>query len=187
MANKVHFTNSVKDMEAFIAAAQIPKSLDGQEDWTYAYVEPTEGENARMLDTATRDALLAEREAIVKQYEDATREWIANPGAYAASLKAKRDAIAARLREDYWKLDPYVRARSWYDRIGVLKEGGAIDYYPEKAAAADKKQKEVDEVASNLAAVAITEKQPELQAPQQPGQQQQQQQVQAATNADDVD
>ncbi|KAK4034537.1 hypothetical protein C8A01DRAFT_18697 [Parachaetomium inaequale] len=120
-------------MEEFIPLKHIPKDLEGDEDWTYQYVEPAEGENAKLADAATRDRLLAAREALYKEYESATLEWIRNAGedkAAAEEIKARRNAIADRLREDYWNVDPYVRARSYYDRIGVLLPGGKLDWYP---------------------------------------------------------
>ncbi|KAK3942080.1 Cral trio domain protein [Diplogelasinospora grovesii] len=129
VANKVHFTNSLKEVEEFVPAKQVPKELEGEEDWEYKYVEPVPGENDKMKDTQTRDRLLAARELLVKEYEAATINWIKNPT--DDSIKAKRDALAARLREDYWNLDPYVRARSFYDRTGVLLPGGKTDYYPQ--------------------------------------------------------
>ncbi|KAL2117551.1 hypothetical protein VTJ04DRAFT_7211 [Mycothermus thermophilus] len=183
VANKVHFTNSAKEMEEFIPLKHIPKDLDGEEDWTYSYVEPREGENAAMLDTATRDRLLAERAKLYKEYEDATLEWINTPstaGDAAEKIKARRNDIAARLRADYWNLDPYVRARSYYDRIGVLQPGGKLDWYPgekekekeaEKTAAGggaaageetkttvsgDEEKKAVEAVATAMAQVAVT-------------------------------
>ncbi|KAK3689789.1 phosphatidylinositol transfer protein CSR1 [Podospora appendiculata] len=128
VANKVHFTNNAKEMEAFIARSQIPKGLDGDEDWEYAYVEAVPGENDHMHDTATRDRLLAAREELVKQYENATMHWILNPD--SAEAKAVRNAIAAKLRDDYWVVDPYLRARSFYDRTGVLGAGGKVEFYP---------------------------------------------------------
>lgn len=136
VANKVHFTNNAKEMEEFIPIKHIPKDLEGEEDWTYQYVEPVEGENAKLADAETRDRLLAAREVLVKDYEAATLEWIA-AGAdkeKAAEVKSRRNAVAAKLREDYWNVDPYVRARSYYDRIGVLLPGGKLDWYPEPKA-----------------------------------------------------
>ena len=132
----MHFTNNAKEMEAFIPIKHIPKDLEGEEDWTYQYVEPVEGENAKLADAETRDRLLAARAALYKEYEDATIEWIQSGGEgdKGAEIKAKRNAIAGRLREDYWNVDPYLRARSYYDRIGVLLPGGKLDWYPEDKA-----------------------------------------------------
>lgn len=133
VANKVHFTNNAKEMEEFIPIKHIPKDLEGEEDWTYQYVEPVEGENAKLTDAETRDRRLAARAALYKEFEETTLEWIRS-GAdekAAAEIKARRNTIAGKLREDYWNVDPYVRARSYYDRIGVLLPGGKLNWYPD--------------------------------------------------------
>ena len=120
-------------MEEFIPLKHIPKDLDGDEDWTYEYAEPVPGENALLDDAATRDRLLAARAQLYQEYEDATLEWIraGNDAEKAAQIKARRNGIADRLRVDYWNVDPYLRGRSYYDRIGVLLPGGKLDWYPE--------------------------------------------------------
>ncbi|KAK1831191.1 phosphatidylinositol transfer protein CSR1 [Podospora conica] len=155
VANKVHFTNNVREMEAFISAKQIPKELDGEEDWTYRFVEPVPGENAVMADTATRDRLVAEHAAIVREFEAATARWIAHPG--DADVKARRAALTDKIREAYWRADPYLRARSLYDRTGVLLPGGKIQFYPGKEQVSEKA---VGELTSGVANVGISEKVP---------------------------
>ena len=124
----------MKDMAEFIAPDRIIKELEGQEDWSYSYVEPVAGENDKLKDTATRDRLLAARELVVKEFEEATLQWIRHPASEkTAAIRAKREAVADKLRDDYWTLDPYLRARSFYDRIGVIK-GGTVVPYPEQTA-----------------------------------------------------
>ena len=122
-------------MEEFIPPKHIPKSLDGAEDWTYSYAEPStdSDENAKLSDTETRDRLLAARAQLYKAYEDATMEWIqaGEDKVKVAEAKRKREEVADRLKEDYWGVDPYLRARSYYDRIGVLLPGGKLNWYPE--------------------------------------------------------
>ncbi len=167
MAGKVHFTKTVEDLEAFIPKSRILKELGGDEDWSYKFVEPADDENGRMADGATRQRLQAERDDIVRQYEQATLTWLgaqaaavtatttivnANPGSnstpaaaavttttaanttdHATSVEGvaqERRQLAAALRANYWRLDPYVRARTIYDRIGVIREDGRIDFYP---------------------------------------------------------
>jgi hypothetical protein len=133
VAAKVHFTNNMKEMEEFITPNHILKELDGQEDWDYEYIEPVPGENDKMKDTETRDRKLAAREELIKQYEEATLRWIRDAGSEkGAEVKAERNSLATRLREDYWALDPYLRARSLYDRAGMLQVGGKVDWYPAK-------------------------------------------------------
>jgi len=135
VASKVHFTNNVTEMAEYVNKGQIPKELDGDEDWEYHYDEPVPGENAKMQDEETRDRLLASRELLYKEFEDATLEWIKNPdGEQGKTIKAQRAETARRLRDDYWNLDPYIRARSIYDRTGILGPGGKLDYYPKPVA-----------------------------------------------------
>lgn len=189
---KIDFTNSFADLSAHIEPTTIPEELGGPVPFKYVYAEPVAGENAAMADTAARDAVLATREALARDWEAATLEWLrvtsssapaptngddasaataaeasevpaaaaaAAPEAAAAAvpavvvpetanatgssndnddnddedaiktLQARRRAIAARLRANYWDLDPYVRARSMWDRLGYLRSDGTLDYF----------------------------------------------------------
>lgn len=60
---------------------------------------------------------------MIERFEEATKRWIAGEDA-----SADRDAIANELNENYWKLDPYIRARTLYDRIGAIGERGGFVY-----------------------------------------------------------
>jgi hypothetical protein len=130
VASKVNFTNNEKEMEQFVPKANILKELGGEEDWSYTYTEPSPNENDRMKDTVTRDKLLLEREEVVKQYESATKAWIDDTDVAAA--KETRLRLANNLREGYWVLDPYVRARSYYDRVGLIGSDGKPHFYPSR-------------------------------------------------------
>ncbi len=130
MASKVNFTNNNEEMAEFVPESHVIKELGGHEDWEYKYIEPVPGENDIMKDTATRDKLLIEREALVKDYEKSTLDWIHGVGD-AEKTKTRRHELAVSLREDYWRLDPYVRARSFYDRSGMIQPGGKINFYPD--------------------------------------------------------
>ncbi|KAI1262003.1 CRAL/TRIO domain-containing protein [Xylariaceae sp. FL1019] len=141
VANKVNFTNNIKDLEAFIDVDELPTELEGTSGWSYRYVEPLAGENDKMNDMETRHRLLKEREAIYEEYESKTIEWLNESDASKrTTINTERSSIAKKLKEQYWQLDPYVRARSLYDRVGMLKPGGKVDYYsswetPKKTAA----------------------------------------------------
>lgn len=116
-------------MEEFVPASQIMQDLGGQEAWSYKYIEPVAGENDKMKDTATRDQLLQGRQKIIAAYEKTTLEWIDNNEDHSDIMK-RRHEIANELRNNYWKVDPYIRARTLYDRTGVLGPGGKLDFYP---------------------------------------------------------
>ncbi|KAF2144478.1 uncharacterized protein K452DRAFT_325055 [Aplosporella prunicola CBS 121167] len=133
VAGKVHFTKNTEELSSFVPLSQIPTELGGTEAWSYNYVEPAANENAALADSATRTAIEAERAALVEKYEAATLAWIQQAeAAPAPALKKERADLADALRENYWRLDPYVRARSLYDRTGVLGHKGKLEFYPKK-------------------------------------------------------
>ncbi|OQE43357.1 hypothetical protein PENCOP_c003G08743 [Penicillium coprophilum] len=135
VAAKIHFTKNRADLENFIHPSQIMKELEGDEDWEYKYVEVPENENPSMADKETRDTLMAERQKLAKEIQDTTIEWIRasfkKETDAASAAKEKRDALIAQLRTQYWVLDPYVRARSLYDRLNIVQGGGKINFYPD--------------------------------------------------------
>ncbi|KAL6705274.1 phosphatidylinositol transfer protein csr1 [Coniothyrium glycines] len=131
VASKVHFAKNIDELAQYVPKSQIPVELGGNEEWKYSYSEPVPGENDRMLEEKPKREQESEREAIVKNYESTILQWV-HEGDAGKSLEERRkdrDEIAERLRQNYWKLDPYVRARSLYDRIGVLQTGGKLDFY----------------------------------------------------------
>ncbi|KAH8840491.1 hypothetical protein MCOR27_006479 [Pyricularia oryzae] len=130
VAAKVNFTNDITALQEYVSIDKIPVELEGKEQWEYKYTEPIPGENDRMKDTATRDRLLAERAKLYTAFEEATLKMLRNPTDQA--VHKERSEIASTLRSHHWQLDPYIRARSWYDRTGVLREDGTINYYPPK-------------------------------------------------------
>ncbi|KAI9897074.1 hypothetical protein N3K66_008096 [Trichothecium roseum] len=145
VAAKVHFTNNKKDLEEYIEPGRIAKELGGDEDWEYKYVEPVPGENDKMKDTETREKLLLNRAELVKKFEAVTLDWIQNPeGEKGDSLKAERTKIAKELKEDYWQLDPYIRARSLYDRQGAIQAGGKVNWYGKAPAGSETADDDVD-------------------------------------------
>lgn len=127
VAAKVHFTGSVEDLEHFIPRSQIIKELGGDENWEYVFVEPKEGEDDLLKDEGQKKALQDERKGMVDEYERGTFEWIRSA---EEAQKEKRDELAKKLNDNYWRLDPYVRARTLYDRVGMIESGGKINFYP---------------------------------------------------------
>ncbi|MCJ1378025.1 hypothetical protein MMC17_001121 [Xylographa soralifera] len=130
VASKVHFTKTTDELSHFISLTHIPTELGGDDPWTFSYPEPQPGENNRMKDGATRHRLLEERATVVKEFENATQKWIESAPQADIVVGQKRNSLAEQLRKGYWQLDPYLRARTWYDRTGIIKPGGTIEYYP---------------------------------------------------------
>jgi hypothetical protein len=137
VASKIHFTRSSADLEKFIPRSRIVKELEGDEQFEWKYIEPVPGENDTMKDTATRDKIQTERDGMVRRFEESTRKWIAGEeGAGKA-----RDEIAEELNVNYWKLDPYVRARTVYDRAGEIGSRGGFVYSKEEPVGVSKAEK----------------------------------------------
>ena len=134
VAAKVHFTKTVDDLEQFIPKSQIVKELGGGEDWEYTYIEPVAGENDAMQDEENRMKLEQEGRSHVLQFQKKTYEWIpkSSNSIEAAEVARERDELAKKLYENYWALDPFIRARSLYDRQGMIGRSGEIDFYPEQ-------------------------------------------------------
>ena len=82
-----------------------------------------------MADSATREKLLEARTVTVQEFESVTQEWIQGLQIDDKVLR-RRNEIAEQLRTGYWQLDPYLRARTLYDRTGMIREDGTIEYYP---------------------------------------------------------
>ncbi|KAI9804155.1 MAG: hypothetical protein M1825_001557 [Sarcosagium campestre] len=145
VASKINFTKSVEDLEQFIPRSQILKELGGEEDWTYNFIEPGTKEDIQMSDSSTQSAIQAERDAMVTKFEKMTIAWInARDSKPSNDVKLERDIIAKALAENYWKIDPYTRARSLYDRIGVIKSGGLLDFYPDGTSPQSRTHDELD-------------------------------------------
>lgn len=112
------------------------KEFGGEDDATFEYIEAQPGENDAMKDTAKREEVLAKHKALSQELQDATKHWIEaankNDEAAVESWKAKREELAQQYSKHYWVTDPYIRARSVYDRNGVILGGGKVKFYPEQ-------------------------------------------------------
>ncbi|KAG6001605.1 hypothetical protein E4U21_004008 [Claviceps maximensis] len=175
VAAKVHLTYGPEGLEQFIHPSQIIKELGGDEDFEYKYLEPVPGENDVMKDIATRDTLQKTREEIANEFEAATQVWIADPdSAQGKEANVKRQELAIRLRDNYWQLDKYIRARSLYDRQGSIRPGAETAWYPvsitEKASSGAEARKsasmieEIEDMSKGLSGVEITTSMPGIAA-----------------------
>ncbi|PLB36867.1 CRAL-TRIO domain-containing protein [Aspergillus candidus] len=128
VAAKVYFIDGPRDLERIVPPSQIIRELGGRENWEYRYQEPLPCEDDRLHDTATRDSIFAERRALGEELFAVTAEWIADPESYG--WVEPRELAIMKMHDNYWTLDPYVRARTLLDRTGVIKDGGIVDFYP---------------------------------------------------------
>jgi hypothetical protein len=129
VAGKVVFTKTDEEL-----AAIIPPELVPAKEWEWEYVEQVPGENKLLEDTDTHDDLQQERLRLARNYEEATLTWVNPTGPDCDEAKSfaidRRKVLAEQLRQNYWHLDPYVRARSYLDRKGILGPHGVLNFYP---------------------------------------------------------
>lgn len=121
VASKITFTKSAKDLNKYIPAKYIPESLGGEDDFEPKFIDPNPEDDALLSDTETRDAIKAERIDLITRFVDATVNWIESvtPEENKQYREEKR-VLGRQLAENYAKLDPYVRSRNNFDRLGLL-------------------------------------------------------------------
>ena len=129
VASKVHFTRNLDELAEFVPLDHIPHEEGGKDPWTYNYVPPASGENAKMDNDDFREKLMEGRRKVVREYESVTQHWMHSTG---SEVVERRKALTEELRTGYWELDPYVRARTLYDRTGMINFGGGVQFYPRK-------------------------------------------------------
>ncbi|EPS37104.1 hypothetical protein H072_9324 [Dactylellina haptotyla CBS 200.50] len=128
VASKVRFTSGVSGLFEYLDKDNIPKSLGGSKDWLYEYKEPLSGEN-RSIDNPTdeereqKKILESDRWSTIKEYEAVTMKWgeesstTPTQGGDPDSRNILKKELIARNRA----LDRFVRARTYYDRIGMVE------------------------------------------------------------------
>ncbi|KAG0055925.1 hypothetical protein BGZ83_007048 [Gryganskiella cystojenkinii] len=123
VASKFIFTKNNAELHKVIPREVLPiQPYDGLDDWKYQYAPMQPGENDRMMDKDKKEDLLMERESLEIKFDIVTRSWIKNVR-QVGQTSVDRDVIAMELREQYFRLSPYVRAKNLYQRWGVSSAG----------------------------------------------------------------
>jgi hypothetical protein len=116
VASKVAFTNGKSGLSRYIAEDKLLKEYGGKVTTKYEYAEPVAGENDRLRMDEKRAELQSQWWELIERFEELTREWVAGGEAGKAE---EREALVRELQACYWRLDPYVRARTHYHRTGA--------------------------------------------------------------------
>ena len=130
VASKINFTRSASDMARFIDKKNLQKSYGGEDGWEYEYVEAVPGENSQLEKVDEAAKLLEERIETAIELVGLTVDW-ASASAQSDAEKGtvpKRDEAIQKFQENYWKLDPYIRAKTYLHRVGVVNEKGEVDF-----------------------------------------------------------
>ncbi|KAG0308253.1 hypothetical protein BGZ98_008513 [Dissophora globulifera] len=114
VAAKIKFTYKNEELLELIPAEHLPDSFAGAglDKYEYKYLEPVPGENDAMHDEAHKAKAVAEWDALCMKYESKIKEWIKT----GTDNSAAREAIAKDLRTQYYKMEPYIRAKNQFQR-----------------------------------------------------------------------
>ena len=121
VVSKIHFTNTPEDLVKFIPMEYIEKDLGGESDHSFEYIEAVEGENDLLKASTAKDELSKARDALTNEFLEATVQWIKSESKEENKKSQERkNQVAKQLHENYWLIDPYIRARSVFDRNGSM-------------------------------------------------------------------
>ena|ERR1051325_11985534 len=126
VASKIHFTKTEQDLMDFIPPEHLVEDLGGKEKCEYKYIPPTEEENYRMKDDIKKKELMEIRTKLECDFENVTRKWIENPD--NEQFINEKNQIKVKLRRTQIDLDPYVRSRTYYHRVGILDDERNVDW-----------------------------------------------------------
>ncbi|KAI9146802.1 CRAL-TRIO domain-containing protein C3H8.02 [Paramyrothecium foliicola] len=130
VAEKINFTKTTADLLRFIPKENLQQSYGGEDPWEFKYEEPVAGENWLLEKPEERSKVQQERNDLARDFEQSTLEWLCEDPTSASGKQKdnRRDDIAKRLNENYWDLDPYIRARTFHHRVGIVGKRGEIDF-----------------------------------------------------------
>lgn len=122
VASKVHFTNSVEDLEKFVDRKNIPDFVGGDDTYRPEYDAPTE-ENSGLKPKDERfDELAEERKQLSKVFIETTLAWVkAATKEELTKFMNLKIQLGVELAKNMVELDEYVRTRGQFDRNGALK------------------------------------------------------------------
>jgi hypothetical protein len=117
-------------LESYISKENLQTRYGGDDTWDFKYIEPVAGENSKMEATEKKAKIQDERSELEREFDSETIEWLKfDPETLEAKEKTeKREQLAKQLNANYWQLDPYIRAKTYYHRVGVVDDNGVVDY-----------------------------------------------------------
>ncbi|RSM05112.1 hypothetical protein CDV31_009746 [Fusarium ambrosium] len=130
ISSKVHFTSGTKALTKFIAKDNLQTCYGGQDAWEYNYIDPVPTENERMRSEEKKVKVQQERDELISQFNRLTADWASLEPEFVLGKEknVERDELVKVLQLNYWRLDPYVRATTYYHRVGVVTRVGDVDF-----------------------------------------------------------
>ena len=122
VASKVKFSKSSNDLSEHVPLEFISRELGGNNPSEYKFIEPDPNENDLMNDFSKRDEILATRQKLRENFISTTIDWInSTTESDNDANRKKKMELSDDLYANLWEADPYVRARTIFDRNGFIE------------------------------------------------------------------
>ena len=119
--NKINFCNKSNELDV-VPQYICEDTIGGDQIDVVKWVEPLPGEKEGLdRNDPKRQEMWKSYRDISRDYEEVTKKWIISDG-QDDTLNAERDLQSKRLRLKFIELEPFIRARSMYQRAGIINE-----------------------------------------------------------------
>lgn len=119
--NKINFCNKSNELDV-VPQYICEDTIGGDQVDVVKWVEPLPGEKEGLdRNDPKRQEMWKSYRDISRDYEQVTKKWIISDG-QDDTLNAERDLQSKRLRLKFIELEPFIRARSMYQRAGIINE-----------------------------------------------------------------
>ncbi|KAJ2398634.1 phosphatidylinositol transfer protein csr1 [Coemansia sp. RSA 2559] len=122
---KIVMAKNAKDIAPFIDSSRLIAEVGGEKRFVYEYVVPSARENQCMADSDARLATESAFVSAVDAYEAATRKWLSESSDAAEHARCMaRDSLSQAVVA----LDPYIRSRTLYHRLGFINADHSVAF-----------------------------------------------------------
>lgn len=129
--SKVKFTKGPLDMTDRIPAERLVSDLGGEMTNEFVFLEPEEGENELLKDTAEREKRFNAYMDLAREYEEVTGQWASKED---AAVVERRLVLVKKLRVAQFHMEPYTRGKTVCHRDGTLDGQGIVTWlYKQKS------------------------------------------------------
>jgi hypothetical protein len=120
VASKIVFVKDINEIGEYIDVAQLPRFMDGKDDFEGEYPTPTKSDATIEPRDSRYIQLIRERDEYNLQFLDRTARWIESYDQKMSSryLEEKIN-ISMKLAKNFVELDPYIRRRGVPDRVSA--------------------------------------------------------------------
>lgn len=122
VSEKIFFV-AQKDILVHIDEDQLIKRLGGSHPYEYEYIQPSKQENGCKEGDNIKE-LESEYFKLASEFVSKTSDWVKSDDI----ISGERNDLSKQMNSIFKELMPYIKARTFYHRIGVVDEEGHVDW-----------------------------------------------------------